>query len=98
MKIRESSGGHKNPNSEIQRNVEMFWFEFIKYLTCVKDVFTSSSCKANTACCILELGLIWDISPVKKVQLSHRKMDDLSAPRTDTWQGGLCMCEEGREG
>lgn len=90
MKIRESSGGHKNLNSEIQRNVEMFWFGFIKYLTCVKDVFTSSSRKANTACCILELGLIRDISPVKKVQLSHRKMDDLSTPRSNTWQGGLC--------
>lgn len=67
----------------------MFWFGFIKYLTCVKDFFTSFSSKANTACCILELSLIQDISPVKNVQLSSRQMDNLSAPRLSTWQGGL---------
>lgn len=74
----------------------MFWFGFIKYLTCVKDFFTIFSSKANTAHCILELGLIRDISPVKTIQLSCRKMDDLSAPRPYTWQGGLCAAG-GRE-
>lgn len=68
----------------------MFWFGFIKYLTCVKEFFTIFSTKANTACCILEWGLIRDVSPVETIRLSRRMTGDLSAPRPNTWQGALC--------